>query len=77
MTPPEQLASYLETFRPVFGRADTLLQAQRYLMGLLSNLKRKNGETIEAAVPGASQKSCGQVTFFPPPGRSTALGRAS
>ena len=26
---------------------------------------------------GASQKSCGQATFFPPPGRSTALGRAS
>ncbi len=56
MTPPEQLAAYLETFRPVFGRVDTLRQAQRYLTGLLSNLKRKNGETIEAAVPGARQQ---------------------
>lgn len=56
LTPPEQIATYLETFLPVFGRRDTLRQAQCYLLGLLSDLKRNNGETIEAAVPGATQQ---------------------
>lgn len=56
LTSPEDLESYLAPFLPVFGRRDTLRQANLYLIGLLSNLPRKNGETIEAAVPGATQQ---------------------
>jgi SRSO17 transposase len=47
---------YLEQFRPVFGRRDTLRNAEIYLLGLCSDLPRKNGETMEAAIPGASQQ---------------------
>ncbi|EQD80473.1 transposase, partial [mine drainage metagenome] len=56
LTPPEELTEYLNTFLPVFGRRDTVSQARYYLLGLLSNLRRKNGETMEAAVPGATQQ---------------------
>lgn len=56
LTPPEEVEAYLQSFQPVFGRRDTLRQAELYLLGLLSDLGRKNGETIEAAVPGATQQ---------------------
>ena len=56
LTLPDELRNYLETFRPVFGRRDTLQQGFYYATGLLSDLRRKNGETIEAAVPGATQQ---------------------
>ena len=56
LTPPDELDAYLQTFLPVFRRRDTLWQAELYLMGLLSDLKRKNGETIEAAAPAATQQ---------------------
>lgn len=57
LTPPEEVESYLARFRPVFVRSDTLRQAVLYMIGLLSGLERKNGETMEAAVPGARQRS--------------------
>lgn len=56
LTPPTEIEAYLETFLRVFGRRDTLWQAELYLLGLLSDLKRKNGETMEAAVPAATQQ---------------------
>ena len=56
LTPPEEIAAYLETCLPVFERRDTWRQAQSSALGLLSHLQRKNGETIEAAVPGATQQ---------------------
>jgi len=57
LTPPARLEQYLDRFAAVFGRRDTLRQAMLYVIGLLSGLSRKNGETMEAAVPGASQES--------------------
>jgi SRSO17 transposase len=56
LTPPEEVSTYLATFAPVFRRTDTLRRAEYYLAGLLSDLRHKNGETIEAAVPGATQQ---------------------
>ncbi len=56
LTPPAQLEQYLQRFAHVFGRRDTLRQAELYLLGLLSSLARKNGETMEAAVPGVTQE---------------------
>ena len=55
-TPPAQLEQYLKRFARVFGRRDTLRQAELYLLGLLSSLSRKNGETMEAGVPGITQE---------------------
>ena len=57
LTPPAQLEQYLQRFARVFGRRDTLRQAELYLLGLLSSLARKNGETMEAGVPGVTQES--------------------
>ena len=57
LTPPAQLEQYLKRFARVFGRRDTLRQAELYLLGLLSSLARKNGETMEASVPGVTQES--------------------
>lgn len=51
-----EMQRYLEQFRPVFGRRDTLRNAEIYLLGLCSDLAHKNGETMEAAIPGASQQ---------------------
>ncbi len=69
----------MERFRPVFRRRDTLRQAERYLAGLLSDLGWKNGQTMEAGVPGATQHgipcaaggrpSQGPATRLPRPGR--------
>jgi SRSO17 transposase len=43
-------------FRTVFRYRSTQDQALLYLLGLLSDLKRKNGETMEAGIPGARQQ---------------------
>ena len=53
--PQPEMHAYLARFRSVFGRADTLRNAEIYLRGLCSDLERKNGETMEAAIPGARQ----------------------
>jgi SRSO17 transposase len=53
--PQPEMHAYLERFRAVFGRSDTLRNAEIYLRGLCSDLPRKNGETMEAAIPGARQ----------------------
>ncbi len=57
LTPAEPLAGYLDLFRPVFRRRDTREAARLYATGLLSALPRKNGETMEAAIPGATQEN--------------------
>lgn len=53
--PQPEMHAYVERFRSIFGRSDTLRNAEIYLRGLCSDLKRKNGETLEAAIPGAAQ----------------------
>ena len=53
---PKELDDFLQVFNGIFGRRDTLRQARLYLLGLLSDLPRKNGETMEAAIPGATQQ---------------------
>ena len=57
LTPPEPLARYLDGFRLVFKRRDTREVARLYATGLLSALPRKNGETMEASIPGATQEN--------------------
>ncbi len=56
LTPPARLEEYLATFAGIFGRRDTLRQAKLYVLGLLSPLSRKNGETMEAGIPGVTQE---------------------
>lgn len=56
ITTPAEVEQYLSRFQRVFRYRSTLRQAMLYFLGLLSNLGRKNGETMEAGIPGATQQ---------------------
>lgn len=56
ITTPDELERYVGEFKPAFRYRSTMQQALLYLLGLLSDLGHKNGETIEAAIPGATQQ---------------------
>jgi SRSO17 transposase len=49
-----ELAAYLEPFAPLFRRSTSRESVERYLTGLLTDLPRKNCDTIAAAVAGTS-----------------------
>src|SRR5262247_2236828 len=49
-----ELASYLAPFAPLFRRSTSRASVERYLTGLLTDLPRKNCDTIAAAVAGTS-----------------------
>jgi SRSO17 transposase len=49
-----ELAAYLEPFAPLFRRSTSRESVERYLTGLLTDLERKNCDTIAAAVAGTS-----------------------
>src|SRR5437762_11621954 len=49
-----ELATYLEPFAPLFRRSTSRESVKRYLTGLLTDLPRKNCDTIAAAVAGTS-----------------------
>jgi hypothetical protein len=53
--PQPEMHAYVQGFRSVFRREDTMRNAEIYLLGLCSDLPHKNGETMEAAIPGAKQ----------------------
>ena len=52
--PLPELAIYLEPFAPLFRRSTSRESVERYLTGLLTDLPRKNCDTIAAAVAGTS-----------------------
>jgi SRSO17 transposase len=49
-----ELAIYLTPFAPLFRRSTSRASVERYLTGLLTDLERKNCDTIAAAVAGTS-----------------------
>jgi SRSO17 transposase len=49
-----ELATYLKPFAPLFRRSTSRESVERYLTGLLTDLQRKNCDTIAAAVAGTS-----------------------
>src|SRR5215470_17585687 len=49
-----ELATYLALFAPLFRRSTSRASVERYLTGLLTDLERKNCDTIAAAVAGTS-----------------------
>lgn len=49
---PNELAKYLAQFYGVFGRLETFENACSYVLGLLSDLPRKNGEKMTEAIEG-------------------------
>jgi len=49
-----ELATYLAPFAPLFCRSTSRASVERYLTGLLTDLERKNCDTIAAAVAGTS-----------------------
>ena len=49
-----ELATYLAPFAPLFRRSTSRESIERYLTGLLTDLPRKNCDTIAAAVAGTS-----------------------
>jgi SRSO17 transposase len=52
--PLPELAAYLAPFAPLFRRAQSRQSLERYVTGLLTDLDRKNCDTIAAAVAGTS-----------------------
>ena len=54
--PNPDLREYVRRFKGVFGRRETVSNAEIYMTGLCSDLPHKNGETMEAAIPGANQE---------------------
>ena len=54
--PNQGLREYVQSFKGVFGRRETVRNAEIYGSGLCSDLPHKNGETMEAAIPGADQQ---------------------
>src|SRR3954454_10903000 len=52
--PLPALAAYLAPFAPLFRRAQSRQSLERYVTGLLTDLPRKNCDTIAAAVAGTS-----------------------
>jgi SRSO17 transposase len=52
--PLPEISSFLEPFAPVFRRSQSRHSLERYITGLLTDLHRKNCETIAAALAGTS-----------------------
>lgn len=52
--PLPELAEYLQPFDKYFIRSEGRESLERYSTGLLSDIPRKNGETIEDSVPGTN-----------------------
>jgi SRSO17 transposase len=52
--PLPELEAFLEPFAPVFRRVQSRQSLERYITGLLTDLGRKNCDTIAAAVAGTS-----------------------
>ena len=54
--PLPELADYLSTYNRYFVRAEGRENLERYSTGLLSDIPRKNGVTIEDSVPGTNNQ---------------------
>jgi SRSO17 transposase len=54
--PLPELADYLSTYDKYFVRSEGRESMERYSTGLLSDIPRKNGETIEDNVPGTNNQ---------------------
>jgi hypothetical protein len=52
--PLPEISSFLEPFAPLFRRSQSRHSLERYVSGLLTDLDRKNCDTIAAAVAGTS-----------------------
>jgi len=52
--PLPELAAFLAPFSPLFRRTESRESLERYVTGLLTDLSRKNCDTIAAAIAGTS-----------------------
>ena len=52
--PLPEIAEFLEPFAPLFRRSQSRHSLERYMTGLLTDLDRKNCDTIAAALAGTS-----------------------
>ncbi len=52
--PLPEISAFLEPFAPLFRRVQSQQSLERYVTGLLTDLDRKNCDTISAAVAGTS-----------------------
>src|SRR3954462_5722336 len=52
--PLPEIAEFLEPFAPLFRRSQSRHSLQRYVTGLLTDLDRKNCDTIAGALAGTS-----------------------
>jgi SRSO17 transposase len=54
--PLPEISAFLEPFAPLFRRVQSRQSLERYITGLLTDLSRKNCDTIAAAVAGTSSE---------------------
>src|ERR671911_1933476 len=52
--PLPEIAEFLMPFAPLFRRSQSRRSLERYITGLLTDLERKNCDTISAALAGTS-----------------------
>ena len=52
--PLPEISAFLEPFAPLFRRSQSRQSLERYVTGLLTDLDRKNCDTIAAALAGTS-----------------------
>src|ERR671912_2300606 len=52
--PLPEISAFLEPFSPLFRRSQSRHSLERYTTGLLTDLERKNCDTISAALAGTS-----------------------
>src|SRR5918993_1512452 len=52
--PLPEISAFLEPFAPLFRRVQSRQSLERYVTGLLTDLERKNCDTISAALAGTS-----------------------
>lgn len=72
---PKELAGYMAMFRSLFPRSETFENACAYVVGLLSNLPRKNGETMAAAIGSVANKQAVHLFLATSPWLAEELDR--
>ena len=64
--PLPEITEFLTPFAPLFRRSQSRHSLERYITGLLTDLERKNCDTISAALAGTSTESV-STTCLPMP----------
>ena len=73
--PLPEIAEFLRPFSPLFRRSQSRNSLERYITGLLTDLDRKNCDTISAALAGTSTESVSNTCLPMPIGTRSSWMR--